>query len=298
VYELKWDGYRCAAVHALDGSVRLWSRQGKALTSGFPDVAAALADQVLPGTVLDGELVIWNGSALDFDLLHRRLVSGERRAQVEAAAHPATYMAFDVLAADGHDVRRRPWSERREVLDLFAADWDPPLQASPVTEDPVLAREWAEQFAPAGLEGLVAKQAAGRYVPGRRDWVKVKTRESTEVIVGAVTGALDAIDTVVVGRYGPDGLRMLGRSLPVAPAQRAALRQALTRAGPEHPWPEEVAANRFGSGRARVPLTRVEPTVVVEIETDLARAHGSYRHAVRLVRLRPDLDPDDVAADV
>src|SRR5215218_3374590 len=78
VYELKWDGYRLAVVHD-DNGVRLWSRNGTDLTARFPDVAAAASEHVDIGTVLDGEVVIWNGARLDFDLLQRRLVTAAGR---------------------------------------------------------------------------------------------------------------------------------------------------------------------------------------------------------------------------
>jgi ATP-dependent DNA ligase len=77
-YELKWDGYRIAVVRD-DMGARLWSRQGRDLTSRFPDLAAAAVDQLETGTVIDGEAVIWNGSRLDFDLLQRRLVNTPAR---------------------------------------------------------------------------------------------------------------------------------------------------------------------------------------------------------------------------
>jgi ATP-dependent DNA ligase len=57
VYEMKWDGFRCAAVHREHG-VRLWSRQGRDFSDHFPDMRDAVAAQTKPGTVLDGELVI------------------------------------------------------------------------------------------------------------------------------------------------------------------------------------------------------------------------------------------------
>lgn len=63
-YEPKWDGYRLAIVRDAD-SAALWSRHGKDLTHRFPDVAAAAAQQVPPGTVLDGEVVAWVGDRLD-----------------------------------------------------------------------------------------------------------------------------------------------------------------------------------------------------------------------------------------
>lgn len=118
MYELKWDGFRCALVR--DGTViRLWSRQGKDLTDHFPDVARAATAQVPSGTVLDGELVIWNGDRLDFDLLQRRLVIRGKRAAALAVEHPASFVAFDVLAAGGRDMRPLPLRERRAILETL-----------------------------------------------------------------------------------------------------------------------------------------------------------------------------------
>lgn len=116
MYEPKWDGFRCALVRGASWT-RLWSRQGKDLTGRFPDVAAAATAQIAPGTVLDGELVIWSGDRLDFDLLQQRLVNPAKRAGVLAARRPATYMAFDVLAHDGDDLRSHPLTMRRATLE-------------------------------------------------------------------------------------------------------------------------------------------------------------------------------------
>jgi hypothetical protein len=108
-------------------------------------------------------------------------------------------MVFDVLAADGADLRFRPLVERRQLLEQLGLDWRPPLQVSPATTDEATALEWATDYRPAGIEGVMVKAAMGRYRPGRRDWIKVKSRESSEVIIGAVTGPLTAPQTVVVG---------------------------------------------------------------------------------------------------
>jgi ATP-dependent DNA ligase len=58
-----------------------------------------------PGWVVDGELVVEDsaGERLDFPSLQRRAISTRHGATL-AATHPATYVAFDVLAADGHDM--------------------------------------------------------------------------------------------------------------------------------------------------------------------------------------------------
>src|SRR4051794_22660265 len=89
VYELKWDGYRLVVVH--DGArVRLWSRNGNDLTDRFRDVAAAAIEQVPAGTVLDGEVAIWAGGRLSFDLLQARMVNGPARVVRLAREHPAS----------------------------------------------------------------------------------------------------------------------------------------------------------------------------------------------------------------
>jgi hypothetical protein len=78
LYEPKWDGYRLVVVRAGD-STRVWSKQGRDLTDRFPDVVAAAVAQVPAGTVLDGEVVVWSGSRLDFGLLQQRMVTAPGR---------------------------------------------------------------------------------------------------------------------------------------------------------------------------------------------------------------------------
>ena len=80
----------------------MWSKQGRDLTDRFPDIAAAALAQVPAGTVLDGEVVIWNGTRLDFGLLQQRMVHRRRRGSARWwRASPASYVAFDLLAAGG-----------------------------------------------------------------------------------------------------------------------------------------------------------------------------------------------------
>lgn len=296
MYEPKWDGFRCALVRDPSGT-HLWSRQGKDLTTRFPDVAAAATAQTDPGTVLDGELVIWNGDRLDFDLLQQRLVNPAVRAGLLAAKRPATYMAFDVLAHKAKDLRSHPLVARRATLERLSERWAPPLQVSPATTDEDTARAWFVDYRPAGIEGIVVKAADGTYRPGRRDWVKVKSRETTEVIVGAVTGSLERPDTIVVGLMADGVLTIVGKSTPLSTSQARSLAAVLTLAGADHPWPDEVASSRFGSGRTKVALTKVEPVIVAEVLADSALQAGTYRHPVRFVRHRTDLTAEDLASE-
>ncbi|MGY1732773.1 ATP-dependent DNA ligase [Geodermatophilus sp. SYSU D01045] len=292
-YEPKWDGYRLVVVRGRAGT-RLWSKQGRDLTDRFPDLAAAALAQVPAGTVLDGEAVVWNGERLDFGLLQRRMVTAPSRMAALAAAHPASYVAFDLLAAGGADQRRRPFRSRRAALEELARRWAPPLQLSPVTADPEEARGWAADLRPLGVEGLVAKGAATRYAGGRREWLKVKSWETTEVLAGGVIGPVDRPSQLVAGRYRDGELVVVGRTGPLSPAQSAELAAVLTPAGDDHPWPERIGTGRFGGGRLSVALTRVQPTAVVEVSADAALTAGVFRHPLRFVRVRPDLRPADV----
>ncbi|GGM12357.1 non-homologous end-joining DNA ligase [Nakamurella endophytica] len=291
-YELKWDGYRLAVVRDAKG-VRLWSRQGHDLTHRFPEIAAAARAQLPPGTVADGEVVIWNGARLDFDLLQRRLATRPRDMAAAVRAHPASFVVFDLLADRGEDLRPRPLRERRDRLER-AAPWRPPLQLSPVTGDVAQARAWMADYRPAGVEGLVAKGADTPYAAGRRDWIKVKSRETEEVVVGGVLGSRTAPESVVAGLYRGTELVLVGRTTVLTAAQSRALAAVLQPAEPDHPWPDRIGGGRFARSREAVPLTRVAPTVVVEVSADTGRQGGVWRHALRYVRIRADVRPEDL----
>ena len=241
-------------------------------------------------------MVIWRRDRLRFELLQRRLTTARPQLTEAARNHPASYMVFDLLAVEGRDLRGYPWRTRRALLEQLARGWAPPLQLSAVTDDDELARRWMVEFRPTGIEGLVVKGADSRYEPNsRRSWIKVKPRESTEVVVGAVVGPMTAPTAFVAGLYDQAGtLRMVGRSTTLSRAQSRALAAVLTAVAVDHPWPDSIAATRFGGARDRVALTRVEPTVVVEVAADAAREYGVWRHGLRSIRLRAELRPEDL----
>ena len=132
-YELKWDGFRVGVV-CREGDVRLWSRNGKDFTAKFPDVQAALEAQLSADCVLDGELVVWTGERLDFDALQQRIHPAESRVQMLSRQTPTSYIAFDLLAQDGEDLRKLPLGERRSRLEaLLAACAPAPSPAGPAS---------------------------------------------------------------------------------------------------------------------------------------------------------------------
>jgi bifunctional non-homologous end joining protein LigD len=157
-YEPKWDGFR--ALVSRNGHLRVKSRRGWDMTSLVPELAG-LPD----GLAVDGELVAFGDDSLpSFPRLCDRMLHGKRRIEV-------MLIVFDVLAIDGREVTRRPYWERRKLLeDLATATTGRPRQATQNGE-----ALW-EKICQIGLKGVVAKKRSGHYLPGRRGWIKTKNR--------------------------------------------------------------------------------------------------------------------------
>ncbi|GGM52927.1 ATP-dependent DNA ligase [Dactylosporangium sucinum] len=305
VYEPKWDGWRCLAF-IQPGRVVLQSRHLKILTPYFPDITRLLRT-LAPGVVLDGELIVWDPvrERTNFVALQKRIVAG-RWLLAETTAKPAHYVVFDALHDAVADLTGLPLVERRARLEFLLTGAPPNLQLCPQTLDPAEARTWMRDWQHTGVEGVVCKDPAGRYVPGGRAWVKVKTRNTTEAIVGGVTGTPSAPGSLLLGRYDAGGrLRYVGITNPIPAAHRAELGQALVRyvaqrrgAAIPHPWPIPLPAAWSGQLGERRPLNYVpvQPTVVVEVLVDAAfdEEAGRWRHRPTFVRVRADLSPYDV----
>jgi hypothetical protein len=123
----------------------------------------------------------------------------------------------------------------------------------------------------------------------------VKHRETREVIVGGVLGSLARPEVVIAGLYTTAGeLAVIGRTVPLKPAQSAQLAAALEPASTTHPWPDEITSYRWGGPDSKKPLTKVNPTVVAEVTADSATQGGQVRHGMRYVRVRRDLSPEDL----
>ncbi len=159
-YEPKWDGYRAAVIHV--GQVQIVSRRGTDLTEMFPDLAAAVAEQVPDGTMLDGELVVLRDGRLSFDALQQRMARGSRRATRLAQDELASLVVFDLLLDQGVDVRPLSWDDRRARLETIGAGWSPPVQLTPYTTDHATATDWLHSMVTAsnpGPHGFVAVNA-------------------------------------------------------------------------------------------------------------------------------------------
>src|SRR5262245_25353923 len=112
LYEPKWDGFR-AIVFRAGGDVFMQSRDLRPLDRYFPEVHASCLSALPDGCVVDGEIVIVTPRGLDFDRLQLRLHPAASRVAKLSAETPASFVAFDLLAVDGRDLRSAPQQERR-----------------------------------------------------------------------------------------------------------------------------------------------------------------------------------------
>ena len=268
--------------------------RGADLTAAFPEIAATVA--TLRDVVVDGELVIWGAGAVGLPCVAAAVASRGTNARQLAAARPANYIVFDVLALDGDDLRREPLHARRRRLQQILKEAHPSLVLSPTTTDREEAQAWLSKYAAAdiGIEGIVAKGLAQPYRGGARDWLKYRYRDSIDVIVGAITGSLSHPERLILGLYDDAGLQVVGGTSALSTTEQAMLSPLLVAAGDEHPWPSVIGGGHVGYwGGKDVEIVRVQPDVVVEVAADTAFEHGRWRHVTTFNRPRPDLRPPD-----
>ena len=205
VYEEKYDGIRALA-YRRRGQVRLYSRNQKELTAGFGEIAAAL--KRLPGgdLVLDGEIVALDRDGVSrFQLLQRR---GQRE-----RIRPV-FAIFDCLERNGRELLRQPLAERRRALEALV----PPrrgvlIRARRLPTDGLAAYRIAQERS---WEGIIAKDDASPYEPGRRvgTWLKVKARKEGEFVIGGFTpprGQRPHFGSLLLGLYDGPALRYVGK---------------------------------------------------------------------------------------
>ena len=232
LFEIKWDGIR-ALTFVEDGGYRALSRNRLDLAPAFPELAALHA---LPsGTVLDGELVVFEGARPSFSRCLERLQTKQPlRVQSLARSQPALYVVFDLLYVGGKKLCAASLRERRARLqELLLSAGEPRLSFSDGVVGPGKAF-FAEMRARA-LEGLVAKELDGAYLAGKRtrSWLKVKTtRTAPCAIVGWTADERGALASLIVALEEDGELVCVGR---VGSGLGEALRdelQALCRARP------------------------------------------------------------------
>ena len=300
-YEPKWDGFRCLVLHS-GGIVELGSRSQRPLTRYFPEIVATVAAAIPDGCIVDGELVVRQGTDgaqhLDWDTLSQRIHPAQSRIDKLAAETPAEFVAFDLLMVDGTSVMGEPFERRRTRLEeLFSRiTAGRGIHLTRATRDPEVAVDWFDRFEGAGLDGVVAKPLSGDYQPDRRTMLKIKHRRTAEAVVwgyrphsrGTGVGSLllglydDRGELVPVGGIGalPDSTR---RSLVDELAPLVARDES------GEPLVGVSERSRFSSSKD-TSFVRLRPERVVEVAFDQLEGRR-FRHAVTLLRWRPDRDP-------
>jgi ATP-dependent DNA ligase len=314
LFEPKWDGFR-AIVFRSASDVFIQSRDLRPLDRYFPELHAALLEQLPNGCVIDGEIVITTARGLDFDALQLRLHPAASRVAKLAKQTPASFVAFDLLAANGRSRMAASQEERRALLEKVFADIGPPLYLTPMTRDRRLATQWLDQFEGAGLDGVIAKPTQLSYQPGKRAMIKVKHARTAECVVAGFRwhkSGKDAVGSLLLGLY--DGRGVLQHVGVTSSFTMAMRKQLVTELAPlrknplkNHPWKEWAQVE--GSEHTRMPgaqsrwsagkdlsweALRIER--VCEVKYDHLQG-DRFRHAATFLRWRPDKQPADCRYD-
>ncbi|MEP7250589.1 MAG: ATP-dependent DNA ligase [Spartobacteria bacterium] len=302
-YEPKWDGFRCLAFR--DGAeVFLQSKAGQPLARYFPDVVQALGALKAKKFVLDGELVIPVGGALSFDELQLRLHPAASRVQKLAAAHPAIFIAFDLLAGiNGQSLLADTLEKRRPALEAFARKYFPnekQIRLSPATGDLRKARKWFEKVG-GNLDGLIAKRADLPYASGERSaTVKIKQIRTVDCVVGGFRYASGAkvIGSLLLGLYDEEGLlHHVGFTSAFKAEEKAALTKKFEglKKAPGFTGNAPGGPSRWSTKRS-AQWEPVAPKMVVEVTYDHFTG-DRFRHGTKIVRWRKDKAPRQCTLD-
>ncbi len=309
VFEPKWDGFR-ALVFRDGDEVLIQSRDTKGLNRYFPEVEATLKRMLPERCVLDGEIVIAGRDGLDFDALQLRVHPAASRVKMLSETTPASVVFFDLLCEGEEELTGRPFAERRGRLEKMLAEVEAPVHVTPATRDREVARDWFGRFEGAGLDGVMAKSAAGVYTPDKRTMLKVKHERDCDCVVAGFRWHKDgqgtAVGSLLLGLYNEEGaLQHVGVCSSFTAAKRVELvsflepyRVGALQGHPWAGWAESVVEGRMPGGKSRWTGTKDlswEP-VRVELVVEVAYEHmqgDRFRHLAHFRRWRVDKGPRD-----
>jgi len=256
-----------------------------------PSSPALPAPGAVSGLILDGEIIPVQGDlTLPFLQLQKRL-GRKTLTDVLRAEVPVAFVAYDVLYAAGRVLIEEPFSVRRAVLETLPADGDGVRRAASelFTEAAVLDAAFDAARA-RGNEGLMVKDPASPYKPGRRgrDWLKIKR-------------ALATLDVVVTAAQVGEGRRSRFLSDYTFAVRASETDPTLLNVGKAYSgltdaetqelsdWCRAHTLQEFAHGKVRT----VEPLVVLEVTFDRVQASSRHKSGYalrfpRILRLRPD----------
>lgn len=202
-HEIKFDGYR-VQLRVEGGEARLKTRKGLDWTGKFATIAKQAS--ALPDVLIDGEIVaLDHQGAPDFSTLQAAIS--------DAKTDKLAFFAFDLLFAEGEDIRALPLSERKAQLKAL-------LEARPKRRAGLI--RYVEHFEADGeammesarqlsLEGIVSKKLNAPYRSGRSEsWTKAKCRAGHEVVLGGWKTTNGKFRSLMAGVYRGDHLAFVG----------------------------------------------------------------------------------------
>jgi ATP-dependent DNA ligase len=312
IFEPKWDGFRTIVFRDGD-DVYIQSRDERSLNRYFPELISPLKATLPDQCVVDGEIVVVQHSALDFDALQLRIHPAESRVRMLSSQIPASIVFFDILCEGRRDLRNIHFQERRQRLEVLLASAAPPIHLTPATTDRKLAEDWFRRFEGAGLDGVMAKLASGIYEPGKRVMLKVKHERDCDCVVAGFRwhkkGEGKAIGSLLLGLYDDTGrLQHVGVCASFTEAKRRELVEYLSPyrsdALRDHPW-KDWAGTEGEDGTTRMPggLSRwshgkdlswepLRPELVLEVAYEHMQGNR-FRHMAQFRRWRMDKKPRD-----
>ncbi len=206
IYELKYDGYRAVTLIS-NQKPEMVSRNGNSFNNQFQTLVkelSAVEDEV----ILDGEVVIENKAGVsEFQLLQNYSGKGKEK---------LLYYLFDILYLNGHSVINLPLRDRKDLLAEFLEGYSfKNIKPAPYVEGN--GKEYYEQRAKEGHEGVIAKDSTSTYQPGKRSrqWLKVKATMSQEAIICGYAlpqNSRKYFGSLILGVYEDGKLRHIGNA--------------------------------------------------------------------------------------
>ena len=314
IFEPKWDGFR-ALVFRDGDELLIQSRDEKPLNRYFPELLDPLRSALPSRCVLDGEIVIVKDNGLDFDALQLRLHPAASRVKLLSQQTPSSLVFFDLLCEGERDLRGEPFETRRRELELLLSSAPPPVHLTPATTDRIIASDWFRRFEGAGLDGVMAKPAAGTYEPNKRVMLKVKHERDCDCVVAGFRwykkGDRTLIGSLLLGLFDDSGaLQHVGVCASFSAAKRKELAEFLEPyrkdALANHPWRAWAEAEAVtGDGVKRMPGGQsrwsqgkdlswepLRSELVVEVAYEHMQG-DRFRHMSQFRRWRTDKKPSD-----
>jgi bifunctional non-homologous end joining protein LigD len=289
LFELKWDGYRAIGTIQRE-SVTLTSRTGKDFSDQFREMRdLAQAFRSLP-IVVDGELCVLDADGKpDFQALQAREKPIKGLAKKQSVR--VTYVVFDLLYADGRDLRDEPLEERKRRLEeLIVPDRDV-LYSKHVIGKGKQLYAFARSR---GLEGIVGKVRTSPYRSIRsREWVKIKVRRQQEFVIGGWTeprGSRKDFGALLIGYYDGDAFTYAGHVGTGFDAAR--LRDLAARMAPL----ERKTSPFVNAPKPNTPAHWVRPQLVCEVAFSEWTRDGILRQPA-FIALRSDKEAHDVVRE-